>query len=577
MSYDNLMLAEEFASLVKRDPKEILRYMMEIAQASREFPDKALIIPYNFIPREAPQNVYLRDFGRLFSGVHVECRLEELPPVEEVFNRLNEWFNIEGFTFDGYVLAGSAAVLACSSNNHCEPSDGDFYPYYDSKNLLKNSVRETILVSYRKFLEDVEQANNEEEITTFRNKNCTTVVIEYRKSMQIIHRAHTSARSTIVGFDQMACKAFFDGEMVYFTIDAALCLYFGINPVDWRRESPSHMARVLKYQRYEFVPIFPHLSFDFVTNTMKDKETYNLPSADSTNLQIRTHGTRDDKILYVDFSTPYKTTESDYDGEHEIEDIGRLGLWYHATCMLIKQKFDLFPVFSDKPTEILDNAYFVPLEKVLNKVAAGRKCVFYFGDERTIQISNQIADSLVKVNGRSKQIRIVPLNKKTIDRVLELQNEYVKIVKERKEELEASIPDSCHALLTNIEFNISNPGAQFTASFKPIRRETPQDYWGPKCVEFECNTFYKIKFTLLCIRHRLKNSYFGLFGKDLMLLLFSHIYRTHFKHEALVKDNFVPIVRENNKSKFPWHDEVDSKAIVIELVQTISKNIQHGK
>lgn len=569
MSYDNLMSAEEFASLVKRDPKEILRYMMEIAQASREFPDKALIIPYVSIPKEAPQNIYLRDFGRLFSGSIGLCRKKQLPEIEEVYERLDKWFNVEDFTFNGYVLAGSAAVLACSWDSNSEPSDGDFYPYYDPKNLVRNSVQETILVSYKKFLEDAELANEDEEIVTFRNKNCTTLVIESCKSIQIIHRAHTSPRSTVVGFDQMACKAFFDGEMVYFTIDAALCLYFGINPVDWRRESPSHMSRVYKYERYGFVPICPHLSFDFVNRVALNKEPYNLPSA---TLEILTMGLGKDKTLYVDFNAPYQTHESDYDGDHDIENIGCLGLWYHATCILIKQKFDLFPVFSDKPTEILNNAYFVPLEKVLHKVAAGRLSQFYFGDERTIQISDRISKALIRMNGRGN-CRMIPLNQDIIEKVVALQKEYCKIIDDRVAELKASIPDNCTLLLTKIEFNISNPGAQFTASFNPIRRETPRDYWGPECVEFECNTFFKIKFTLLCIRHRLKNSYFGLFGKDLMLLLFSHIYRAHFRYEATIKDLFVPQPREIQKSRFPWCDETD---LIAELTTSISKKIMNS-
>lgn len=578
MSYDNVMTAEEFASLVKRDPKQILRYMMEIAQASREFPDKALIIPFTSIPKDAPGNIYLRDFGRLFSGSTGLCRKAKLPEIEEVLNNLDGWFNIKGFTFEGYVLAGSAAVLACQVGDN-KPSDGDFYPYYDSKNLIHNSVQETILVSYRKFLEDVEDSNEDhEEIRTMRNKNCTTLLVGERRPLQMIHRAHTSARSTVVGFDQMACKAFFDGEMVYFTIDAALCLYFGINPVDWRRESPSHMSRVTKYDEYHFVPIFPHLSFGFVDRRTPKSLPYKLPSAA---LRVDRTGYKNEQRLNVAIVLDRYVSESDYNEDTEIEKIGNLGLWYHATCMLIKGKYDLFPVFSDKPTYTLSNGYFVPLNCVLEKVAAGNKCDFYFGDERTWDISNEISNILVKVTDRGRNVKISAVSTEKLNRIIELQTEYRKIIDDRVAQLESSIPDTCVSRLTKIEFNISNPGAQFTSSFKPIRRETPQDYWGPECVYFECNTFHKIKFTLLCIRHRLKiekSSYFGFFGKDLMLLLFSYIYVAHFRHEATINDNFLPIERIDIKQRFPWHDTTsDDEDLIQELIKNVTDSIKNSK
>ena len=95
---------------------------------------------------------------------------------------------------------------------------------------------------------------------TVRNVHCTSIFIEDVSKIQIIHRAYKTPSEVVTGFDLMCCKAFFDGEDVYLTVDAAICIYFGINPVDWRRESPSHMQRILKYySKYDLVSYFSWL------------------------------------------------------------------------------------------------------------------------------------------------------------------------------------------------------------------------------------------------------------------------------------------------------------------------------
>ena len=123
-------------------------------------------------------------------------------------------------------------------------------------------------------------------IFTKRSTNCTTITMELDSAFgassytlrdyQFIHRAYSSPTSVVVGFDLLGCKAFYDGKMVYFTLDAALCLYFGINPVDWRRESASHTHRIRKYHEYGYNPIFPALSLD-LAKELNDRTGYYLP------------------------------------------------------------------------------------------------------------------------------------------------------------------------------------------------------------------------------------------------------------------------------------------------------------
>jgi hypothetical protein len=572
MSYDNVMTAEEFSSLVKQDPKEILKYMMEIAQASREFPDHALIISFESIPKDAPSNIAIREFGRLFAAARRSglCRQGKLDEFSEVEERLENWFpNLEEMSFNGYVLAGSAVVLACQvfqNGERSTPSDLDFYPIYDPKDLRKNnkSVQDLIMIPYNKFLEDIE--NIGASLVTKRNQNCTTVIYNDSMPAQIIHRAHTSERSVVVGFDQMACKAFYDGKMIYFTIDAALCLYFGINPVDWRRESPSHFNRVEKYARYGFTPIFPHLSFSLGKELADDKNKICIfPGG------VSLHGytyydssSNAYKAIELSLNVNHAEHESDYDGTSS-KGIDLLGHYYHAVCMLITRKFNLFPVFSEKPTETLTNAHFAPIRKVLEKTAGGNKADFYFGDNNTKHISDELARLVIRTNDRGNGKRAYPLTEDQLTRLIELEKEYQQIVVNREEELRMSIPKECYALFKSIDFIVSNPGSQFTASFKPIFREKPEDYWGPSCVPFECHTYYKIKFTLLCCRHRLKSEgkhWFGLFGKDLMQYLFSFIYLSHFRHETKkpvynngFQEDVLRVVREDVRVRMPWYDD----------------------
>tara|TARA_R110002072_G_scaffold45565_5_gene126833 strand:- start:12481 stop:14487 length:2007 start_codon:yes stop_codon:yes gene_type:complete len=75
--------------------------------------------------------------------------------------------------------------------------------------------------------------------------------------IQLIHRAYKSPEQVVVGFDQAPSKVFYDGEDYYMTLDAALCFYFSVNPIDWRCMSPTHISRAIKYTIKGFNSITP--------------------------------------------------------------------------------------------------------------------------------------------------------------------------------------------------------------------------------------------------------------------------------------------------------------------------------
>lgn len=573
MAYHNVMKADDFNNLIQKDPQFLIQYMLEIAQASRECPDSALIIPYTSILSSPPANVYIRNFGHLFCTDVADgalCRQDPLPAWSVVLERIQTWApEMNELSFEGYVCAGSYPVLACQWGKGKKwPGDADFYPFYDSSNLIGGDVHNSVLPSYKRFLKDFENyMTNDDTVTVSvrRNENCTTICKEDGwsssnvRQLQMVHRAHTSPRSVVVGFDQMACKAFFDGEMIYFTIDAALCLFFGINPVDWRRESPNHLHRTAKYAHYGYVPIFPGLSFSLGmelrvscekgidnTSSYDDREDYyygySLPGetilkaekvhskktkGEGKDLWSKEHHFRL-KLFWEGNNN--NEIKNDYDSD-DTTDI--LMIWYHAVSKLIVQKPITFTVFSNKPTEILSNPSLPNIRTVIEKVAGGPKTNFYFGNNRTREISLKLSKMSVRksnwtgFSGRSVKC----LSSSKLEAFTTLQKEYRQLVEDRIVELERMVTSEHKKLLEGVTFKISNPGAQFTSSFKPINRVKPRDYWGPAYVPFDHTQFQRMKFTLLLIR-RFTDHPIRILDLSAMKLLFRHLYVAHFTHWA---------------------------------------------
>ncbi len=404
---------------------------------------------------------------------------------------------------------------------------------------------------------------------TKRNANCTTLTFEmavdYSKlsaisNYQIIHRAHSSASSVIVGFDQLACKAFYDGDMVYFTVDAALCLYFGINPVDWRRESPSHMHRVRKYQRYGYTPLFVGLSLK-LADELDERTGYYVPNCQLlrvdgedyrnvtgkvrpykySEIEMRFSGqelqhqiaARENPHLHLDEEWVFMDKQNDYRCLN-IEDVpavpfakdharsdyasDRQRLPQHDHNFLRKiiiKKLNMLYVYSDDaPLEVIGNFKESTVRQALEAIIAVEPLKFFVGTDQLYDIQAEIRTYVIRKHG-------VPA----------LQRQIKEIVDARVKELETVSEPHMAKLRAGVEFIVSKPGAQFTGSFKPITRNCARDYWGSYCVVMEPSRLWRVKLTLLCIR-KYHDPILRQLDKHVMAMIFFHLAMAHVEHVA---------------------------------------------
>lgn len=574
MNKHNVVSNDSFVNILEKPPKEILRLMLQVAQASRNDPANAYIVPFGNIPKEVP-TISVQAFGWLFAG-EGKCRSKPLPSDGTPAAILAEYIPfIDELSFDGYVLAGSSVMAACMpTSTQFDPSDADFYPHYDPANLTGAIDAEALTMeSYIRFLQDFTNVSHTENHKylqrgyTFRNERCTTIALseEYVPghpkpdgcllSYQIIHRAHSSPRGVVVGFDQIACKAFSDGKDVYLTLDAALALYFGINPVDWRRESPSHMHRVDKYNHYGFTAIFPGLPFSMISGLKIDNEYdspfYFLPGCKLMTYKTfgREYGKRVAKDYHVRIgfgsfrdgrhmiNTPpaKEGFDDDSESDYSLENTEYMAMCYRVVSLLVKGKTELICVFTNEdPVDIIADYKSVNVRTVLDKVMAYDRSEFYFG-------SSRVADLLGELGGFSvshcEQPRMKRLNVGQLKRFNEVQNEVNDLFNARATELEALL-DPVNERLAEVKFITCNPGRQFTASFNPIERQKPEDYWGSSYQHFEIRIAYDQKWTLLYLRRWCPTVPFYLCDINIMKIIFRSIDRAYvenfMKHEAIL-------------------------------------------
>jgi len=580
MMSDNLVTNGQFLEIIHRDPKEILQLMLEVAQHSRHDPYNAPLVKFDTIPKDPPKNVFIKDFGWLFSG-EGKCRRVTLNTLENAkFYLQQRMMSFRFMTYNGYVLAGSAVVCACihNFNERYSAQDFDFFLVQEEP---KNAV-----VSYIQILTDINKGLKEKEIRedstiTRRNENCTTISIEEYGNhhervlpYQIIHRCHKSKASVIVGFDQVACKAFYDGDNIYFTLDAALAMYFGINPVDWKRESPSHLRRTNKYHDYGFQAIFPGLPFNVVDwileKKVRDKwgnmnyRKYVLPGCALQVTKItskrqkafarrrRNHIPEENTIAKIDFSfLHFEAPESDYGGDGDITVDTVMN--YTNVSHAINDKLHLVSVFCHNPMDILDDVKYTKTEAwpVLCKVTGETDsdiARFYFG---TGEFYNTLHECKILV-------KTFPLSTENMGMLNKLNNEMFEIKSERAIELDAKLAPA-HENLKQIRFNTSNPGTQFTASFNPTIRKHPKDYWGHLYQDFPMYDFQEVKFAMVTIWKRGKGeSPLGIISKDVLKMIFKWLW--HAQMNLLVEKrrneyNTSSKYREVGAEGFcyPWH------------------------
>jgi len=629
MSKYNIMPKEVFESLTKKDPKFILKYMMEFAEASRQNPDITLVVPFSSIPKRPvlQENVAIKDFGWLFAG-EGRCRDTFLPADDVMLKNMKRFLQDYDFSFDGYVAAGSSVILAClglgstSMARSPTPHDIDMFPFYDPT-LVSQIPQDQVMEIYTRFigemnelcetsLEDRDRGEDENDACKFhgititrRTEYCTTIYCANFgiSEIQIIHRAYSSPVATVVGFDQPACKAFFDGEMAYFTIDAALCLYFGINPIDWRRESPTHLRRADKYMTYGFSPIFPGLPFLVGEKIMqKDSEkdntlrSYRLPGCElmprsqhrsskkkkdcpppiplvfsfrdnwenPVSVNEKDHEKPENQQQYRGERGGGGDNESDYDMEGPyVHD--NMAYFYRGLSMLVKEKRDFIPVFSKMPLGIISECSVIPIKMILDKVYSGHYSRFYLGSVEVFDTYFALTKLKLKANSSRNYVSFKILRGKDKKKALELEDKIEELVEKRCEELEKKANEHLNTMKGQVRFITTNPGSQFTSSFHPIIRRNAREYWGSMCKRFDCYDFNKIKLTVLCMK-KFRKCVWSKMDNNVIKIIFNHLYSSHFLFLATPEQiQGVPFALQNQSRRvcchnlLPWIESIECR------------------
>jgi hypothetical protein len=590
----------DFQQILNRPPEDILKLMLQVAQAHRMDPASAYIVEFDAIPKDPPK-IKLEDFKWLAANyAYPNLREEKLPDSELVRTRMLGWLPIiDILSFNGYVIAGSFVVLACSHRPGRFPTDIDFYPIYDPADISdKNNItaQDLVMQSYANFIQDMDDCfenhvpraskdklcmsvTRTEKCTTLRlsnadedrfarsndpEQNWSTCIEQY----QIIHRAHRSAPGVVVGFDLLCCKAYAQGKEIYFTLDAALCLYFGINPIDWRRESPSHIHRILKYANYGFVPIFPGLEpfpkkdirYEFANGVIRSTAYRNHPNKDSPE-QIRhevgafTHWQLEERrelqkvkvratVQDPETGLPLNELEflDDNVDDADIDDMLDAGsdygsndlmaIYYSSLSQLVKGKSGAACVIATRPLDIISNFTSVPIHTLLYRLAGGPLSGFYFGDhgQRLRDICSEIKILAFSEGGSAWRSRAKPLTKEQLANLVKLHEEMQDIIDTRTAEIGA-LADPIVKRLAEVSFITVNPGSQYTATFNPIVRKHPRDYFGENYRDVEISIAMPLKRYLLWMRKQPfetggeVNNYFFKLPFDVVKMIFRWIDR----------------------------------------------------
>lgn len=570
---------EAFEIITNWPRDDILRLMLGYSQKSRSNPDDVILVPYDCIRRESPRDIGAKNFNRLFLG-EGECRNYGLQPFEFIKDAFDKFIPyLKDLDFNGYVIAGSTPLLFTGSYPKADnpeplrkPSDIDIFLYGDITSLT---------LTYSRLLGDITIAIRriapEARFRVTRNINCTNIYIEGPNvypmidKIQIIHRRYTTKQSVVVGFDQMPCQTFYDGHMVYYTLSAALAHYFGINPIDWRRESPSFVRRIEKYSSYGYVPICPYLDFSLVEEMTKP-----LITGDNTSIipiyyagfiaievtkrhvkyKIRDPTTSKRKTEYVNvpmlrFNRKQENGEDYYitNNDYEISGINRnTGCGFLNMSLVRKGKEQWAYVVSEDPTKILNGFERPDLGTFLREIIHGSTAAEYF-DDKDYHVH------LTRVNEIASKR---PLSEMQLEEYCNLQRKMREIFDERVRYFESKLKPTYDDLKT-IRFSTSNPGAQYSSTFNPVIRHSPQEFWGPKCRPYNTTILYEQKYeTVLCIKRNKQEGVvpYNLFYRDLVNLLLEYIDRMYLSDIMNGKDirttKFVSADKTEPHPLYPW-------------------------
>ncbi len=548
----NLVDTATFEALVnEKNGEQLITYMLELSESNRHNPRNALVIRHDQIPENAVMELGLSIRVR-HKFEHPWAHLSETKSISyqnqhggNTCDRLKSIRFIDALPFEGkYVLAGGSVIGAhtgiLDSNNNEDALDFDFYPIYNVE--YKMLAHAETVGSYREFLQDMEEINVPAINTVksvIRGEHCTTIHSfgpSYGIKAQMVHRGHPSPVSVVASFDHMCCRGFYDGESVYFTLEAALCMYFRINPIDWRRESPTHLQRGLKYHHRGFRMIFPGLPFARLqeanmTHSLNQSycggdRPYEYALIDRA-CALVCHDNNDESTWTLEF---WKDPDADEEVSDyvEAEDPAPESFNYGGLSAAITQNRPIPYLITDSCAAMLEGGQELDIRPILERVS--RNGGLYYGDlaDEMTDIQKNMTYMLLKSGGTRRESRMVILPADKLQELVEMQhraNEILDILTDRYDHLLGTQ----RKLLQGVVFEIDNPGKQFTGSFSPIVRNHPVKYFGPLYDdEYIYHNLYEIKkLFLLQVRFGNDPIWYAL-NKDILKMLFSYFYRAYF-------------------------------------------------
>lgn len=518
--------------ILSKSSDEILRIIMMIGEENRLNPDRAIVLDAETVSKFKPGNnmlpIAFNPSALLLRYVGSDQPYNRIPFSEAMEQLETAIPFLDSLSFDGYVLAGGLLVKSFI-RIYTEVPDADFYPW-TPPNVVESERVEALNTCYMNFLNDMtdaEPAFAKDSIITKRNEFCTTIAIPQNyaryengervnydvvRSYQIIHRGHTSPVSTVVGFDQPICKMFYDGHRVYMTLDAALCFLLKINPIDWRRESPSHLQRAYKYHLRGFRPVCPGLPatlFNFPNRHVANNHYQFRDYAIGPSMISKAEGYFKERNRHI----RDVREDSDY-GECIADDI--FSVTYSNLYSLITDRPQGCVVFSRIPNQILTNYTAGVAGHCLKRIMGTMAGKLYTG----VDFSQRCYHLMVsfKIRDFSAFPDEIDLQSAFKD-ILLLKKEMDAVFEQTSKKLEIKLCEVEESLGDDVKFMLSNPGRQYTSSFNSMQRESAAEYWGPAYIPYDLSPTSKAKFTFVCIWKLRKDNIISWLPRDVVKLI----------------------------------------------------------
>jgi len=614
----NLVSIETFKSFLKWHPRDILKFILMVSRYNRLYPNDVVLVPYTSIChddiRDKPRLTFVKDFERLFAGNGI-CRDYEFEQYENVQDVLHRDMGfLSELKYDNYVIAGDFPFAYCGrftkdgENIINKQTDISIYLISAEVCNTKDPIvqQEMAFKIYSNLLNELQtifkKITSIKEIFISRDVNSTTIDLNqvFKENIRIIHKIFPSKQSLIASFDQILSKVFYEpspnlslsennetSSMIYFTLDAALCHYYGICPIDAENENPINLKNCKKYFNLGYNVLFPGLSFGLIDYFHKHKEiineftsiykSYSLPGidlivreTDSGNNRVIKDKNQDEKISVnkviekIDFH-PNITNDLKTRYLSLFLLTGNKNKKCHADYLVLSYVIDnkldyIFSFYRITNCEYLlsltSNIIIFPkIRELLIQLQEYSDICYYLGEANI--------EEYWKIRTEAKKlISEFPTSDSNLDEYKKLCHKGDEIITARTNEIDAILIPALKRLKV-IEFAIFN--------FKPCGGVNFQNYWGSQYVPFKTGLCISQKFTMFLIwkLRKRENPYFGKLGKDIIFLLFklidldflkdvfNNIENIEITKSIIDKENLlIKRSREDIRNPlypFPWH------------------------